>query len=295
MAERMVLGVDFSGAGKDTDIKKTWVTRASLDTGDESLILLSCKPISRKNLTTLLMELSNDAVAALDFPFSLPMEFAERLGCAEREMPALWQSVAPMDLDDFKAEATGFTELLRVGDLHCANAKPCLKMVGNPVMINMTFRGMQMLHHLRQAGCRVPPLDDNECDGTTLLEVMPGAALKVFGLPDGYKGGQAAFDNRREILKELPKRSDVTLLNLYDFRDECMFSDDALDSIVAAVVAAMWVLDGIKVAFIKPSKHQTVGDVFARYKGSRRISLGINHLSEYDVARKEGWIYIPQK
>ena len=288
MAERMVLGVDFSGARGDDDVGKTWVTRASLDMGDDSLILWSCKPISRKKLTALLMGLSNDAVVALDFPFSLPMAFAERLGCAEREMPALWQSVAPMELDEFKAKAAGFTELLRVGDLHCANAKPCLKMVGNPVMINMTFRGMQMLHHLRQAGCRVPPLDDNECDGATLLEVMPGAALKVFGLPDGYKGGQAAFENRRKILKELPKRSNVTLLNLHDFRDECMFSDDALDSIVAAVVAAMCALDRDETQIKRPSN-----DKISEYNGKRSISLGIVGKTEIEVAKLEGWIYVP--
>ena len=288
MVERMVLGVDFSGAKGDDDVGKTWVTRASLDMGDGALIILSCKPVSRKELTDLLMGLSNDAVAALDFPFSLPMGFAEKLGCAGREMSALWQSAAPMELDEFKAKAAGFTGLLRAGDFHCANAKPCLKMEGNPVMINMTFRGMQMLHYLRQAGRRVPPLDDNECDGATLLEVMPGAALKVWGLPDGYKGGQAAFDNRRKILKELPTRYDVALLNLYDFRDECMFSDDALDSIVAAVVAAMWALDKDEMQIKRPTN-----DKISEYNGKRSISAGIVGKTEIEAAKLEGWIYVP--
>ena len=288
MVERMVLGVDFSGAGSDDDVGKTWVTRAFLDMGDGSLIILSCKPVSRKELTDLLMGLSNDAVAALDFPFSLPMGFAEKLGCAGREMSALWQSAAPMELDEFKAKAAGFTGLLRAGDFHCANAKPCLKMEGNPVMINMTFRGMQMLHHLRQAGRRVPPLGDDECDGATLLEVMPGAALKVWGLPDGYKEGQAAFDNRRKILKELPKCSDVALLNLYDFRDECMFSDDALDSIVATVVAAMWALDKDETQIKRPTN-----DKISEYNGKRSISAGIVGKTEIEAAKLEGWIYVP--
>ena len=165
-------------------------------------------------------------------------------------------------------------------------------------MIKMTFMGMQMLHSLRQAGCRVPPLDDGECNGATLLEVMPGAALRAFRLPDkGYKGNQnvKAFENRQRIIRELPKSSKVNVINLHDLSDEAMFSDDALDSMVATVAAAKWAMDGSDDAFTKPSKQNKVADALVKYKGSRRISPGIKHLTEEEAARREGWIYAPKK
>ena len=299
MAEGTIVGVDFSGAKTEG---KTWVTKGflemegSFDAEKGSLLLLSCKSVSREDLTKLLKALPNNAVAALDFPFSVPIAFAEHLGHPGSEMPTLWQSAFDMKkIDEFEGSAEGFKQLLRVGDLHCSNAKPCLKPKGNPVMVKMTFSGMQMLHSLRQAGCRVPPLDDDECNGATLLEVMPREALRAFGLRDqGFKNGQNALENRREILRKLPEISNVKLTNLSAFRDECMFSDDALDSIVAAVVAALWSMDESESTFKRPSKGRTVADARAKYRRKPTISSGIEQLTEIEAARKEGWIYVPR-
>ena len=302
MAERTIVGVDFSGAGKDTDAGNTWITTGYIETEDTNelkrgmAILESCHPVSREKLTEKLKALPGDAVAALDFPFSVPTAFAEYLGHPESEMPALWQSVAPMKFDEFKDAAAGFTDLLRSGDLHCSNAKPSLKMAGNPVMVNMTYKGMQMLHSLRQEGCRVPPLDNTESAGATLLEVMPGAALKALELPyERYKNGGTAFKNRQKILRGLRRISDVQVLNLSDYHEHAMFSDDALDSIVAAVVASLWTMDESDKTFRKPSKRNTVGNVLKAYKGKRQISPDIEHLTEEAAARREGWIYVPRK
>ena len=211
-------------------------------------------------------------------------------------MPYLWQTVAPMEFSEFKEKAKGFVDLLRVGDLNCSNAKPSLKMEGNPVMVNMTFRGMQMLHSLRKAGCRVPPLNDDGCNGATLLEVMPGSVLKTFQLPfSGFKGkNQTDMENRRKILRELPKNSRVNVINLRDFSEEAMFSDDALDSMVATIAAAKWAMDESENAFKKPSKDRTVAEAASEYKGKRKISPSIDQLSEEEAARKEGWIYVPK-
>ena len=305
MAERTIIGVDFSGAGEDDNRGKTWVTKGYLETEDDqelkkgTLLLMSCRQVSRKELTDLLKASPNDAVAALDFPFSVPIAFAEHLSSPGSEMPCLWQSVAPMEFSEFKEKTKEFADLLRVGDLHCSNAKPSLKMEGNPVMVNMTFRGMQMLQSLRKAGCRVPPLKDDGCNGATLLEVMPGSVLKAFELPfSRFKGkNQADMENRRKILRELPKNSNVNVINLRDFSEEAMFSDDALDSMVAAVAAASWAIaevDESQNAFKKPSNTRKVADAFAQYKGKRKISPGIDQLTEEEAARKEGWIYVPQ-
>ena len=75
----------------------------------------------------------------------------------------------------------------------------------------------------------------------TLLETMPGAALRDFGLPHkGYKKGKQVLEKREKILKELSHRSSVPLCNLSNFEASCLKSDDCLDSLVAAVVAALW-------------------------------------------------------
>lgn len=299
MAERTIVGVDFSGA-EDERAGKTWITKGFLETEDSlelkkgTVILLSCQSVPRKKLTEKLKALPSDAIAALDFPFSVPIAFAEHLGHPGSEMPVLWQSVAPMQLNKFENEAKEFKGMLRVGDLHCTNAQPSLKPEGAPVMIKMTFRGMQMLHSLRQSGCRVPPLDDGEYNGATLVEVFPGAVLRAFQLPyNGYKGGSKAFDNRRKILKELPKHSGVNVINLRDFSEEAMFSDDALDSMVAAVAAAKWAMD--ESAFKRPSGTLTVEESCPDTQRLQRISPGIKSMKQLDAAKREGWIYVPKE
>ena len=124
----------------------------------------------------------------------------------------------------------------------------CLHMV-NPIMVPMTFRGMQMLHRLWAGDTRnpvsVPPLPEysrRDGDGVTeLLEVMPGAVLRRLGLPfKGYKGGAKAGENRRRIVSELQKRASPIAFNFDEFEDVALKSHDALDSVVAAVAAALW-------------------------------------------------------
>ena len=111
----------------------------------------------------------------------------------------------------------------------------------NPNMVPMTFWGMQMLNSLWDDVCSVPPLTSNPERQITLLETMPGAALRDFGLPHkGYKKGKEALEKREKILKELSHRSSVPLPNLSTFEASCLKSDDCLDSLVAAVVAALW-------------------------------------------------------
>ena len=303
MAERTIVGVDFSGAKEDNN---TWITEGFLETEDSddlkkgAVILESCKSVPREKLAELLKALPNDAVAALDFPFSVPTAFSEFLGHPDSEMPPLWSAVAGRGREEFIAQRDEFVkqndELLRAGDLHVPGCYSCLHNT-NPNMVPMTFYGMKMLDTLwGQTKCQVPPLDIPGRKGAVLLEVMPGAALKAFGLPDkGFKSGKKAFDNRRKILRELPESSNVNVINLRDFSDEAMFADHALDSMVAAVTAAKWAMDESESAFERPSKRRSVADAFAKYEGKRKISPGIDHLTEEEAARREGWIYVPKK
>lgn len=291
MAQRAVMGVDFSGRAGDTH---TWTAGGRLDTATQSLTLLSCRPVARRELAAQLKALDDGAVAALDFPFSVPAAFAEYAFAAAPggEMPGLWRAAAGMELAEFAARRDGFVaeygELLRAGDLYVSGCYSCLHRA-NPNMLPMTLRGMQLLAELWAAGCQAPPLEGPGNTGAALLEVMPGAVLQSFGLPHkGYKGGRRAFDHRRKILRELPEVSGVKLVNLPDFRDECMFSDDALDSIVAATAAGLWALDDGPGRFRHPG-----GRTVAAPGGRRAVSPQIIGQTELEAARREGWIYVP--
>ena len=132
----------------------------------------------------------------------------------------------------------------RKGDEHHLGCFSPLHMV-NPTMTHMTFRGMQMLHELRPYGFCIPPLSPGPGDSvhteSTLLEVMPGALLKHLELPSkGYKNGQEASALRKCIWNVLPAASGVGLASAERFEETALTNHDCLDSVVAAVGAALW-------------------------------------------------------
>ena len=84
---------------------------------------------------------------------------------------------------------------------------------------------------------------------------------------------------RKKIIKGLSLRdtNGIAVRNIRDYYDLCIFNDDALDSIVAAVVAAMWATDEDKehkTIFHLPEKCQHDGSML-------------------EVVRREGGIYVP--
>lgn len=299
-----ILGVDFSG---DQRRNSTHATKGVLR--GNILELESCEampktlPAAHDELKGLIQGLTGDAVVALDFPFSVPIAFAEYLGYSEREMPGLWQLAASKGWDAFIAKRNDFVkdheEYLRVGDLHIPGAYPCLHDT-NPNMVRMTFHGMEMLNSLwSETDCQVPPLKYPERKGTVLMEVMPGAALQVFDLPyKGYKGKgpktsakqQERREKRKEILEKLSCVSGIRLENHEQISDYCLENQggDALDSLVAAILAARWAKN--KSDFLVPTSD--VVDTLKRKKKHKlqacRQALGRKKI---DVARLEGWIY----
>ncbi|MDA1128895.1 MAG: DUF429 domain-containing protein [Chloroflexi bacterium] len=278
----LVLGVDFSGAKADKD---TWVTQGFLDDG--VLTIESCQSMPRAQLTELLGSLPGTAVAALDFPFSVPTVFARRWRPEAKTMPELWESAAAMESEGFLSLRDEFVaehgEPFRRGDLYFPECYSCLHKA-NPNMVPMTFRGMQMLDRLWRAGCRVPPLLDQGHTGPVLLESMPGAALRAFGLPfKGYKKGQLAAELRSRILDGLEIHSRVPISNLAQFRDACLAVHDCLDSVAAAVAACLWVKD--QNLFRLPQNGP--GD------DTRRASAPSPDDNELITARLEGWLYAP--
>ena len=182
MREIEIFGVDFSGARSD---RQTWLARGISD--GVHLHLLDCRAISRAQLTDLLINTAGPAVAALDFPFSVPHSFARFWMPDATAMPDLWTGAQELSLDDFMALRNQFVaqhgEPKRLADTYHPESYSCLHLT-NPNMVPMTFRGMQMLRELWQAGCSVPPLPDelpDELDvahrkGPLLLEAMPVAA-----------------------------------------------------------------------------------------------------------------------
>ena len=237
-----ILGVDFSGARSDNN---TWVAEGRLD--GQGLVLESCRPVSRTQLRCLLDALPGGAVASLDFPFSVPLDFARFWRPEARAMPDLWSAAAAMTLEEFMSLRDAYVaqrgEPKRLCDSYHPECFSCLHKV-NPNMVPMTFYGLKMLAELWHKGCEVPPLALQKMGRGVLLEAMPGAALRALGLPfKGYKNGVQANVLRRQILRELPWRSSNPLPSLGEFHQLCLGSHDCLDAVVAAVIAALWCTD----------------------------------------------------
>ena len=303
-----IIGVDFSGAGEHDSVGKTWVTKGHLC--GITLTIDDCnppQPISRANLESLLKQLPKGAVAAMDFPFSVPIGFAEFWQPGVGEMPCLWAAAEKLDLEQFYRNLNEFAplydfELLRVGDLLFPNAQPCLHHKGRPNMVPMMFRGMQMLHRLWKTGLfQVPPLERSGQPLPVLLEVMPGAALRNYGLPfTRYKDeateaqGKERRGNRETILNKLTSgASGVQLEMPQKVRDDCIErrEGDGLDSLVAATVAARWAK--CEADFCIPSV-EIVTTLKRNKKHKRHASCQAKGMTKLAAAQREGWIYAPR-
>ena len=243
-----IAGVDFSGAKTDD---RTWVTAGAL--AGQVLTLSDCRPVGRDELSQLLLAMPAGSVAALDFPFAVPENFARFWLPSAATMPDLWAQASSMDLTQFLELRDEYVadrgEPKRLCDLRFPECYSCLHKA-NPNMVPMTFYGMRMLGPLWQAGCSVPPLEDTNAGNSSqagkavLLEAMPGAALKAMKLPHkGYKNGSNALRLRQEILGGLERSSGLKIRNLSRFRMLCQGNHDALDSVVAAVIASLWARD----------------------------------------------------
>jgi len=273
----VIVGVDFSGHRDD---RNTWVAVGRLEAGG-ALRLDSVQPARRTDLHALLTTIPTPAVAALDFPFGVPAQFATDLSAKRppRAMPDLWRTVAGMSAGEFLAARDRFVadngELKRSGDArHFPESYSPLHRV-NPNMLPMTYEGIRLLHrwHVEQPErWHVPPLESpgRPDRSVALVELMPGAFLKAVGLPHkGYKKGRRSSELRERITGALATASGVPLPNLDSVRMGCHASDDFLDAVVAAVGAACWAR----------------GDDRFRHPGP----------DELELARLEGWIYVPHQ
>jgi hypothetical protein len=225
----------------------------------------------------------------MDFPFGVPKAFAKaEFQFQGNLMPGMWENVARLgDLPRYiekirprlrRGNLQNFNNLLREGDkTNFPEAYSPLNPAA-PEMFPMTFHGMKMLNTLwTKSACSVPPLDNIGRTGPVLLETMPGVVLShldfEYRVYKRYKNGVSARSLRKEILDTLSSRSGVPVENLDQFRDLCIGIHDCLDSVVAAIAAAMWAKD--KTLFHRPEDHQDPKVLAA--------------------AQLEGWIYAPKK
>ena len=274
-----IIGIDYSGAQND---RNTWVAQGRL-TSDGALEFEGANMIRRKDVVNLLIAVSTPAVAAMDFPFCIPREFAEFLNTGDdlKAMPDAWRIIDGLTLEDFYSARNAFVERWgepkRAGDAaHFSESFSPLHKV-NPNMVPMTYYGIKMLHGLyekQKDRWIVPPIEapGNQAVTVTLLETMPGAFLRAIGsIYKGYKKPKSALmrDERRNvILDDLQQNAGIALPNLSELREACLANDDCLDAVVAAVAAAVWAQD------TKRFRHPSVAEVPA--------------------AILEGWIYVPK-
>ena len=277
LAQRQIIGVDYSGSQDDVP----WITTAVL--GNNGLALVACEPISRANLTQHLLGLCDHAGAAatvvgMDFPFGVANAVFPNLNPGVDTLLQVWELIAAFQQQQFGDHRDGHNGAMRNFDqlhYHMAMSPTNIR------MWHMTYHGICMLWQLHNH-CpnywHIPPLDNGRTTNgrVTLLEVMPGAALAARGLPhNGYKGNIKGLDaldklhTRVEIFDNLPGQFGMAMPNLPAYRDLCMFSDDALDSIVAAIVAALWATNQ---PFHCPENH---------------------HANVLNTARLEGCIFTP--
>ena len=263
-----LIGVDFSGAADDN---ATWIAMATLD-DDGRIEWQTPFPIRRADLEQLLLTIDGPAVAALDFPFGLPADFAVTQGFI-RWGEGLMDSCDRMSTTD-QAE---FEQVARVyvaayGEpRRASDAPPAFSPLHttNPNMVPMTYHGMAMLGRLlakARGRFRIPPLPANSARWQiTLVELMPGQLLRARGDPGtGYKTGSNVQERRREILAVLEDWIAMELSE--DIRTACMDSHDCLDAVVNLIGAWTWHTNPD--AFIHPTPAQ----------------IGFAH--------DEGWLYI---
>ena len=282
----LVAGVDFSGA--KTEPNETWLVVSELSS--LGMQVKSVKRTGSQGLKKELDAIKDLSVVALDFPFSLPVEFLRflerKLGKEEYQE---WQEVAMqlvfMSYDEFEAMVEEYDiEPKRFTDKNCGRpAQSPLHRV-NPSMVQMTYQGMRMLSSLDPNRYWIAPFNDPKPGTCAVLEVYPREILWLLALPDrGYKSR-----DKKNHEKSLALRKEIVdgLINLRERGDhryetcprlsmdnaskgQFIASDHALDALAACYGAA----------------------VFAQQKDLFPDPFDANNLN----ILLEGWIFAPSK
>ena len=238
-----LIGVDFSGAQQDN---ATWIAMAT-DGDDGQLQWQTPFPIRRADLEQLLLTIDGPAIAALDFPFGLPSDFAITQGFV-RWGEGLMDSCDRMsgtDQTEFEQVAREYVTAYGEPRPRASDVPPAFSPLHatNPNMVPMTYHGMAMLGRLLrrvQSRFKIPPLPANALRGQiTLVELMPGQLLRARGDSGvGYKNSANNLPRRHEILSRLEAWIGDPLPE--HVRLACRANADCLDAVVNLIGAWEW-------------------------------------------------------
>ncbi len=196
----------------------------------------------------------------LDFPFGLPLEFAEQLLGGPFPGEGWWALAKRLDrmsrpeyLMALEAFREDHGEPKRLTDEAAGLPSPLHRR--EPDLGPITYHGIRMIAEERSRYA-VRPFESAQ--GRRLLEVSPEAFLRRVGLAEGA-GAPAVLDALGGL-----DRYPVEVSERY--RRSCLGSRDALDAVIAARCAAGAVLTG-------------------------EADRAPGELGEVDRVRREGWIY----
>lgn len=262
-------GVDYSGDMRDPR-ERTWLAIVEASE-DASLRVVRLEATGRHRLEGMLRDpdtlLRSVEAIGLDFPFALPIPFAEAIlggsfpedgwwGLARRfeKMARPHYLVA---IQEFVESGGG--EPKRLTDERADAFSPLHRV--NPDLGPMTYHGIRMIAEDRSRYV-VRPFE--RAKGCLLLEVYPGAFLKGLSLPVG-EGDEARLHG---IVDAAMAASRYPVRIPRPHLDACLKHRDAIDAVLAARAAAIAVLTG---------EADRSADDLAPGEGER--------------IRREGWIY----
>jgi hypothetical protein len=265
---RVFAGVDYSGDMRDPR-DATWLAVVGLH-GDR-LRVSRLEPTGRHGLQSYLRDpdrlLVNVEAIGLDFPFGLPLPFAEALlggPIPEEGWWALARRMEKMSRPEYLVAVQEFRdahgEIKRLTDERSSAFSPLHRV--NPDLGPMTYHGIRMIAGDRSRFALRP---FETAQARLLLEVYPGGFVKTLSLGAGETGKGS---RSRAILDALGGLGELPVDMDESNRRTCLNKRDALDAVLAARLAARAVLTG---------ETERAPDELAPGEGER--------------IRKEGWIY----
>lgn len=236
-------GVDYSGDMRDPK-EATWL--AVVELAGERLRVVRLEATGRHRLESLLRDPDSDLLRTeamgFDFPFGLPVRFAESVLGGPFDEEGWWRlarklgsMTRPEYLTAIQEYRTAHGEPLRFTDERARAFSPLHRV--NPDLGPMTFHGIRMIAADRSRYA-IRPFE--RAKGRRLLEVYPGATVRSLSLAGNATGTEkiAAILDALESLDAYPVEFHEGL------RDRANNRRDALDAVVAARSAAMAVLSG---------------------------------------------------
>ncbi len=248
----------------------TWFALAEL-LEDGSLRVVRLEATGRLGLQSHLrdpdVEIRRTEAIGLDFPFGLPLPFAESIlggPFPDEGWWALARRLEKMSYPEYLIALQEFRdahgEVKRHTD-EVAHAFSPMHRV-NPDMGPMTYHGIRMIAEERSRYA-VRPFETAK--GHLLIEVYPGGALRRLGF---RFHGAGEDEKAAAILPALRNAENLPMEVDEPFRRRCLESRDALDAVIAARCAAVAVITG------------------EAERAPEELSP-----DRADLIRKEGWIY----